>query len=216
MAGLAGLALFSGAARAELAPLVLPVGDAELSLGGSAEGALFAARQPGNETQASGIARFSPVLKRTYDSGFSWSLNTTLQASDPLSRGRYDGDVLEKAYAETRLFVGTVRLGLTDGAAYGLSVTGPRAGLSLDDAQTTFFVDPATGRRASVQAELPVRGQSVDAKAPPKSLVRRVRQQRGTCPPRRAANCRKRSRKGCALFPGWRRTPVRGRRVTNL
>jgi hypothetical protein len=166
MAGLAGLALFGGAAQAEVAPLVLPVGDAELSLGGAAEGALFAARQPGNEAQASGIVRFSPVLKRTYDSGFSWSLNTTLQASDPLSRGRYDGDVLEKAYAETRLFVGTVRLGLTDGAAYDLSVTGPRAGLSLDDAQTTFFADPASGRALARMFALrtPVSGSSNYAK----------------------------------------------------
>jgi hypothetical protein len=166
MAGLAGLALCADAARAEIAPLVLPVAEAELILGGSAEGALFAASQPGSETMASGIIRFSPVLARNYDTGFSWSINASLAAADPLSRGRYDGDVLEKAYAESRLFFGTVRLGMTDGAAYNLAVTGPRAGLSLDDAQTSFFRDPGTGRAVTQMFALrtPVSGSSNYAK----------------------------------------------------
>jgi hypothetical protein len=144
MAGLGlVLAAQAGPARAEIAPLVLPVAQAELSLGGSAEGALFSANQFGNEATASGIARFSPVLSRMYDSGFVWSLHATVAASDPLSRGRYDGDVLEKAYAETKLLLIPVRIGMVDGAAASLQVTGPRAGQALDDAQTTFFRDPA-------------------------------------------------------------------------
>jgi hypothetical protein len=147
MAGLGfSLALVLAArspAVAEVAPLVLPVGSAELFLGGSAEGALFSANQPGPDTNASGIARFSPSLRRMYDSGFFWSLNATLSASDPLSRGRYDGDVLEKAYAETKLLLISIRAGMMDGAAANLQVTGPRAGQALDDAQTTFFRDPA-------------------------------------------------------------------------
>lgn len=143
---MAGLALFLAlplAARAEIAAPVLPVGDAELYLHGSAQGALFSARQPGGDVFASGIARFSPSLQRMYDSGFSWSLNGTLAASDPLSRGRYDGDVLEKAYGETKLLLTTIRVGLVDGAASSLQVTGPRAGQALDDAQTSFYRDLA-------------------------------------------------------------------------
>ena len=141
-----GLALFCVpplAARAEIATPVLPVGDAELYVQGSAEGTRFSARQPGGDVFASGIARISPSLRRMYDSGFSWSLNGTLAAADPLSRGRYDGDVLEKAYAETRLLLTTIRVGMVDGAAANLRVTGPRAGQALDDAQTTFYRDPA-------------------------------------------------------------------------
>lgn len=143
MAGLALALALPVPAGAEVAAPVLPVGDAELYLHGSADGALFAARQPGGDVFASGIARFSPSLRRMYDSGFSWSLNGTLAASDPLSRGRYDGDVLEKAYAETRLLLTTIRVGMVDGAAANLQVTGPRAGQGLDDAQTTFYRDPA-------------------------------------------------------------------------
>jgi hypothetical protein len=142
----AGLA-FALPARADVTPLVLPVAEAELFLNGSAEGAVFTPRQPGNgEANASGILRLSPTLKRSYDSGFSWSLNATLQASDPLARGRYDGDVLEKAYAETSLLLTNIRIGQTDGAGYNLAISGPRAGQAIDDAQISFFADPASGR----------------------------------------------------------------------
>ncbi len=145
MAVLAFVVAAQTPARAEVTALVLPVADAELSLGGSAEGALFSASQPGTSVFASGIARFSPSLRRMYDSGFFWSVNATLAAADPLSRGRYDGDVLEKAYVETKLLLISIRAGMMDGAAANLQVTGPRAGQALDDAQTSFFSDP-TGR----------------------------------------------------------------------
>jgi hypothetical protein len=144
MAGLGlGLAALATPAAAQTLAPVLALGSAELTLNASAEGSLFAASQPGNDASASGIARFSPVLSRMYDSGFVWSLNATLAAADPLSRGRYDGDVLEKAYAETKLLLIPIRIGMVDGAAANLQVTGPRTGQALDDAQTTFFRDPA-------------------------------------------------------------------------
>ena len=156
-ASLAGLAFALPAlapAHADVTPLVLPAGQAELFLNGSAEGALFGPRQPGNGDAASGILRFSPTLKRSYDSGFSWSLNATLAASDSLSRGRYDGDVLEKAYAETSLLLTTIRVGQADGAAYNLAVSGPRAGQAIDDAQISYFRDPFTGRAVTDQFAL--------------------------------------------------------------
>ena len=142
---MAGLAV-AAPACADVTPLVLPVAEADLILNGSGNGAVFAPRQPGNHEAASGILRFSPTLKRSYDSGFSWSLNATLQASDRLARGRYDGDVLEKAYAETSLLLTTIRIGQTDGAGYNLAISGPRAGQAIDDAQIGFFADPVTGR----------------------------------------------------------------------
>ncbi|HJR55418.1 MAG TPA: hypothetical protein VJ798_02475 [Rhizomicrobium sp.] len=142
---MAGLAV-AAPACADVTPLVLPVAEADLILNGSGNGAVFAPRQLGNHEAASGILRFSPTLKRSYDSGFSWSLNATLQASDRLARGRYDGDVLEKAYAETSLLLTTIRIGQTDGAGYNLAISGPRAGQAIDDAQIGFFADPVTGR----------------------------------------------------------------------
>jgi hypothetical protein len=64
-----------------------------------------------------------------------------------LSRGRYDGKVIEKAFGDVRFGLGQVQIGNTDGADYDLAVTGPKvdAAVSLDDPQTTFFRDPATG-----------------------------------------------------------------------
>ncbi len=141
--GLALILAIPAMAKAEVAAPIVALGDAELYLHGSAEGSLFSARQPGGDAFASGIARFSPSLRRMYDSGFSWSVNGTLAASDPLSRGRYDGDVLEKAYAETTWLLFKLRAGMMDGAAANLQVTGPRAGMALDDAQTSFWRDPA-------------------------------------------------------------------------
>src|SRR4051812_10006230 len=87
-----------------------------------------------------------PRLHRDYDSGLSIGLNATLSASDALSRGRY-GEGAEKLYAEIRTGLGRLELGQTDGGAYVLAVTGPKvdADISLDNSQTTFFRDPATG-----------------------------------------------------------------------
>jgi hypothetical protein len=128
-----------------LAPPVLPLGSAELRLNADAQGALFDARQPGAKAAASGVARLMPELRRDYDSGLSLRLDATLAAGDPLSRGRYDGDVLEKLAAQARTGLGTVTVGLADGAGYQLAVTGPKVddGVALDDPRITFFRDPS-------------------------------------------------------------------------
>lgn len=132
-----------------LAPPSWPVGDASLSLAGDASGALFGPDQPGwSGAQVSGAARVLPQLRRDYDSGLSLSLNGTVTAADPLSRGRYDGDVIERLAGTARTGLGTLEIGLTDGAGYGLAVTGPRVdpNVSLDDPRTSFYRDPGTHR----------------------------------------------------------------------
>jgi len=132
-----------------LAPPSWPVGDAELRLAGDASGALFGPDQPGwSGAQVSGVLRAMPQLRRDYDSGLSLALNGTFAAADPLSRGRYDGDVIERLAGTARTGLGTVEIGLTDGAGYGLAVTGPRVdpGVSLDDPRTSFYRDPVTHR----------------------------------------------------------------------
>jgi hypothetical protein len=132
-----------------LAPPSGPVGDAELRLAGDASGALFQPDQPGwTGAQVSGVLRAMPQLRRDYDSGLSLSLNGTFAAADPLSRGRYDGDVIERLAGAARTGLGTLEIGLTDGAGYALAVTGPRVdpGVSLDDPRTSFYRDPVTHR----------------------------------------------------------------------
>jgi hypothetical protein len=131
------------------APLSWPIGSAELRLAGEASGALFGPRQPGwNGAQASGVFLFMPQLRRDYDSGLSLSLNGTFAAADPLSRGGYDGDVIEHLTAAARTGLGTLEIGLTDGAGDALDVGGPKVDpdVSLDDPRTSFYRDPFTGR----------------------------------------------------------------------
>ena len=130
-------------------PLSVPVGDAQLKLSGEAGGALFNPKQPGwSGAQASGDVRLMPELRRDYDSGLGLDLGGTFAAQDPLSRGRYDGDVIERLAGEARTGLGKIEIGITDGAGYDLAVSGPKVdpGVSLDDPRTTFYRDPNTHR----------------------------------------------------------------------
>lgn len=135
-----------------LAPPSWEVRQTELKLNAEASGALLQPHQPGwSGTQASGALRLMPALKRSYDSGLSLGLEGAFTAADPLSRGRYDGDVLERLVGSAGTGLGKIEIGLTDGAGYGLAVTGPKvdAGVSLEDARTSFFRDPGTHRAVS-------------------------------------------------------------------
>lgn len=132
-----------------LGPLSFPVGHAELRLDAEASGALFGPHQPAwNGVQASGVLLLSPQLRRDYDSGLTLALDGTFAAADPLSRGGYDGDVIEHLTASARTGLGTLGVGLTDGAGDALDVGGPKVDLdvSLDDPRTSFYRDPRDGR----------------------------------------------------------------------
>jgi hypothetical protein len=155
-ASLAAAILTAAPARAALsdvtlAPLSFPVGSAELRLNGEAGTALFVTHQPGwRGAQARGALLLRPQLRRDYDSGLSLALNGTFAAADPLSRSRYDGDVIERLSASARTGLGTLEVGLTDGAGNVLDVGGPKVDgdVSLDDPRTSFYRDPGTGRAA--------------------------------------------------------------------
>jgi len=128
-----------------LDPYQAELGNAELAVGGTASGAVFDGNLKG-QPAASGVLKAMPRLHRDYDSGLVLGLDATLAVSDPLSRGRYDGDFVEKLYGEARTGLGRVEIGLTDGGGYDVAVTGPKvdAQVSLDNPQTTFFRDPTT------------------------------------------------------------------------
>jgi hypothetical protein len=130
-------------------PLSMPVGDAQLLLGGEAGGVLVNPNQPGwSGAQASGDVRLMPEIRRDYDSGLGLDLDGTFAAEDPLSRGRYDGDVIERLAGEARTGLGKLEIGIIDGAGYDLAVSGPKvdAGVSLDDPRTTFYREPSSHR----------------------------------------------------------------------
>ena len=132
-----------------LVPPSWAVGQAELRLGAEASGALFDPDQPGwSGVQASGAFRLMPQVKRSTDSGLTLALDGTFTAADPLSRGRYDGDAIERLAGSAQTGLGKIEIGITDGAGYGLSETGPRVdpGVSLNDPRTTFFRDPNSHR----------------------------------------------------------------------
>jgi hypothetical protein len=137
------------AAAQQWSPPSWPVGDAQVRLAGEASGALFQPDQPGwRGTQASGALRLMPELRRGYDSGLSLGLGGTFTAADPLSRGRYDGDWVERLAGEAHTGLGRFEIGLTDGAGYALAVTGPKvdADVALDDPRTSFYRDPTSHR----------------------------------------------------------------------
>ena len=149
---LLGTAAFAQHALADpwdgtIAPIRLSPGDLSLTLGAEAGGAAFGASGHGGQN-VSGEFKFIPRLTRDFDTGWSLGLNATITASDPLSRGRYNGGTIEKAFGDLRFGLGQIQIGDTDGAAYDLAVTGPKVdpGVSLDDPQTTFFRDPSTSR----------------------------------------------------------------------
>jgi hypothetical protein len=134
-------------------PLQLPVGDAQLTVGGTASGTLFdnnLDRQASSSFGASGAAKLMPRLHRDYDSGLSLGLNATLAVHDPLSYGRYGGNFFEKAFGDVRTGLGRLEVGQTDGAGYAVATGGPKvdAQVSLEDPQTTFFRDPSTRHAA--------------------------------------------------------------------
>lgn len=149
---LAVLAPGYGAMAQTLDPLALPVGDAELTLGAAARGALFSADQPGSAASLAGVAKLTARLQQIDDTGLTLSLNGTLAVHDRLSFGRYDGDVLEKLYGEARTGLGVVRLGLVDGASADLAVAGPVAdtAVSLNDPSVTFFRDSSGNAIANI------------------------------------------------------------------
>ena len=55
-----------------------------------------------------------PGSSATMTAGCRW-LSATL-AADPLSRGRYDGDAIERLAATAHTGLGRIEIGITDGA----------------------------------------------------------------------------------------------------
>jgi len=146
------------AARADMSdltvsPLHVAIGNDSFRLGGDANGAMFVRQQPDfpglDSFGGTGALRFFPSLEREYDSGLALGLHASILAwRDRLANDRYGGQVFEKVYFTAQTGLGSVEIGDTDGAAYRLSVAGPKVDekVSLDDPEMTFFTNPLDHR----------------------------------------------------------------------
>jgi hypothetical protein len=130
----------------------------DLTLGGSASGAVYTehassgpARPDGFDASGgTGEVRANARLERTLDNGIVMGARTNLLlAHDTLSDDRYGDDTFEKAYVYVKAGYGTLELGEQDGVGAQLGLTGPRLAprVSLDDPDTSFFLNPMTGKR---------------------------------------------------------------------
>ena len=91
---------------------------------------MFAANQPSapglDKSGATGAASINARLQRDYDSGLSLSLKGTFEIyHDKLSGDNYGSDFVQKVYGSVQTGLGHIDVGMTDGAAYALSITGP-------------------------------------------------------------------------------------------
>ena len=137
-------------------PPMFTVGSVDVTLGGSAAGALF-----------SSSAHSGPALRGSYDvSGASAAVRGTVRAQrimdngmvigaggdvlvyhDKQSGDRYGDDTIEKIYAFVQTGFGRVELGQQDGAAYTLGLVGPLTNpdVTLENHDISLFRDAATG-----------------------------------------------------------------------
>ena len=156
LAGAAMAVLLASPALADdwsLSPWSTNISDIDVTVGGHAQGTAFSADQPGapgiDKTSASGAAELTAALERDYDSGLTIGLKSVFEVyHDRLSGDHYGDDFAQKVYAVVQTGLGRVEIGMTDGAAYALAVTGPVVDdeTTLDNANATFFRDPSTGR----------------------------------------------------------------------
>jgi hypothetical protein len=160
LAGTALVLLSTGSAAAAwddwaISPLTGSVGDLDYKVGGQLQGSVFDADQPGtfSKTGGTGAAQLNASLERDYDSGLSLALKGQFELfHDRLSGDNYGSDLVAKVYGSAQTGLGRFDVGMTDGAAYALSIIGPAVNgeVSIDNPNATFFRDPSTGGRAFI------------------------------------------------------------------
>jgi hypothetical protein len=120
------------------------------SLGGAVGSTAYTAIGGGSDQTGVGLsALLFPRLERELDNG--WQIGArgaVLAYHDRLAGDIYGDRVFEKASLFAQTPYGRLEIGQQDGAAYRMSITGPSTddAVAIDNASTTFFRDPATGR----------------------------------------------------------------------
>lgn len=152
-AALAAAPVFSPSG-AVVTPVTLDLEPAVLSIGGTAYGAMFGTDMPGltggkEQHSFTGAADGWLKLSRDYDSGLGLSLNASFEVlRDRLSYDNYGGNFVQTVYAQAQTGLGTIKMGMVDGAVASLATVGPVVDpvSSLDNPNASFFLDPATGQ----------------------------------------------------------------------
>jgi len=134
-----------------LSPLTGSLGDMNYTVGGQVYGSVFDADQPGafSKTNVTGAASLTTSLQRDYDSGLSLAVKGQFEIyHDRLSGDNYGSNFLAKLYGTAQTGLGRVDVGMADGAAYALAITGPTVDpeVTIDNPNATFFRDPSTGQ----------------------------------------------------------------------
>lgn len=136
-----------------ISPLSGSIGDLNYSVGGQVYGSAYGANQPStprlDQSGVTGAASVNARLERDYDSGLSLALKSTLEIyHDQLSGDNYGSDLVQKVYGSVQTGLGRVDVGMSDGAAYALSIVGPTVNpeVTIDNSNATFFRDPTTAR----------------------------------------------------------------------
>jgi hypothetical protein len=126
------------------------LGDWTVSLGADLSGAVFASHQDGgiDQTGVQSFAVFTPSLSRSFPDGWEVGAKGSLLAwHDNHSGDNYGNDVFELAYLYVQSPYGRIEIGQQNGVAYTQSVGAPVVDgpAAINDANVTFFEDPATG-----------------------------------------------------------------------
>ncbi len=134
-----------------LSPWTGDIGDLNYAVGGQAYGSAFTANQPGNfdKSGVTGAASLNARIERDYDSGLTIALKGTFELyHDRLSGDNYGSGLVAKVYSSVQTGLGRIDVGMADGAAYALAITGPEVNpeVTIDNPNATFFRDPSTGQ----------------------------------------------------------------------
>ncbi len=138
-----------------IAPWTGFVGDLSYQVGGQVNGTVFNDDQPKPRDPwgSTGAATLNASVQRDYDSGMSLALRGTFELyHDKLSGDNYGSNFLAKLYGSMQTGLGRVEVGMADGAAYQLSITGPTVNpeVTVDNPNATFFRDPSNGGEAFI------------------------------------------------------------------
>jgi hypothetical protein len=136
-------------------PLRGSLGELEYTVGGQVNGTVFSANQPGtfDKSGGTGAATLYTSIDRNYDSGLALSLKGQFELfHDKLSGDNYGSDLVAKLYGTAQTGLGRIDVGVADGAAYVLSITGPVVNpeVTVDNPNATFFRDPSAGGAAFI------------------------------------------------------------------
>ncbi|MGB8601435.1 MAG: hypothetical protein WCD42_04485 [Rhizomicrobium sp.] len=128
-----------------------------LTLGGAAQGTLSSAFQPDHhglsQTLPAASATLLADLERDTDGGMILSLKSAFELyHDRLDSDNYGGDLVQKVYGQIQTGLGSLEVGMNDGVAYTLAVTGPvvDSEADLDNPNATFFRNPDGGAVSTV------------------------------------------------------------------